>query len=203
MSTTFDVFSSTKEIPTFHDVLARSNQYLREYLERYHCLKHYEIDCRILRRDGKAIAYDKSAQASWDADAYAWFTVSGAAGGCDAYTSQVGDLETEGWFEDIIQMEQAAEKRANIEACLATGVRWTFRRSAGQPAIISLSYGLIAAAFAALTNGFLYSDDSAWNYELFPACADEFLQHYFDPSQADEYGQWAKRCLEDLCGDTH
>ena len=76
------------------------------------------------------------------------------------------------------------------------GFYWAFRRSAGQPAVINLSYGLIAAAFAELSNGFVFSDDGAWDYASFPTNANRFLENYFDPQYpVPEYANWAKECI--------
>jgi hypothetical protein len=82
-----------------------------------------------------------------------------------------------------------------IRECISTGHHWWFRRSAGQPAIISVAYGLIAASLAAITDGFLTSDDSAW--ERLPALPNEFLSWYFRPEKAigENFREWSQRCL--------
>jgi|SRR5262245_39087394 len=89
-------------------------------------------------------------------------------------------------------------KKTLINECLANGHHWSFRRSAGQPAIINVAYGMIAGSLAELTEGFIYSDDSAWDYERFPATAQEFFSWYFRPDKAikAEYAEWAARCIK-------
>jgi len=83
-----------------------------------------------------------------------------------------------------------------MEKCFESGFYWAFRRSIGQPAIINLSYGLIAAAFTELTNGLIFSDDGAWDYAIFPTSADRFLQSYFNPLySAPKYASWARECI--------
>lgn len=71
-----------------------------------------------------------------------------------------------------------------IRTSMEIGYYWSFRRSAGQPGIINLSYGLIAASLAKITDGFIYTDDGAWDYNCFPASADDFLSWYFKPEFA-------------------
>jgi hypothetical protein len=68
----------------------------------------------------------------------------------------------------------------------------------GQPATINVAYGMIAGSLAELTEGFIYSGDSAWDYERFPATAQEFFSWYFRPDKAikAEYAEWASRCIK-------
>jgi hypothetical protein len=48
-----------------------------------------------------------------------------------------------------------------------------------------------------LTNGYIFSDDSAWDYARFPATAHEFYDWYFIPQKAIDpaFGEWAEKCL--------
>jgi hypothetical protein len=61
--------------------------------------------------------------------------------------------------------------------------------------------GLLAAAMAELTDGFIFSDDGAWPGP--PIRSDEFELHYFKPTQAKTYADasWYSRCLESLIND--
>ena len=80
----------------------------------------------------------------------------------------------------------------------AHGHHWSFRRSAGQPAIINVAYGMIAGSLAELTEGFIYSGDSAWDHERFPATTQEFFSWYFRPDKAikAEHAELAARCIK-------
>lgn len=71
-------------------------------------------------------------------------------------------------------------------------------------------YGLIAASVAELTEGFIYSGDNAWDYERFPAQANEFFSWYFYPNLAIDPNnqEWATRNIQFLseelaCLNTH
>lgn len=44
----------------------------------------------------------------------------------------------------------------------------------------SLFYGYIAIALAKLTDGFIYSDDGAWEYSYFPMHAEDFEKIYLN-----------------------
>lgn len=67
----------------------------------------------------------------------------------------------------------------------------------GQPALINLAYGYLAATLAELTNGFIFSDDSAWDYEQFPCRPSEFFDFYFVPEKAISSNclEWSERCI--------
>jgi len=69
-----------------------------------------------------------------------------------------------------------------------------------QPSYIYLTFGLIAASFAELTNGLLFSDDGAWDYKRFPATAEEFDACYFRPEMAisHRYKQRAEYHINNL-----
>lgn len=87
-----------------------------------------------------------------------------------------------------------------IRKCLAVGHYWHFRRSIGQPAIINIAYGLIAGCLAELTDGFVFSDDSAWDWERMPALPSELFSWYFVPGMAinEDFRDWSSRCIESL-----
>ena len=199
MSTTFDVFPSTAVIPTFDDVLRLSQEYLKDALAKHGVMKEFQIDVRIQKKEGDTITpFPKSSPAKWNDDEYAWFVIAGQNGGCDAYYHNMDEfMSIEDWSEELLSCLKAQKFESEIKKCLNNGFWWCFRRSAGQPAIINLAYGLIAAAFAKLTDGFIYSMDSAWDGSLFPTKADEFLDHYFDPNCKDaSKGGWAKDCWD-------
>jgi hypothetical protein len=63
-----------------------------------------------------------------------------------------------------------------------------------------VAYGLIAASLAAIRDGFLTSDDSAWDWQRLPALPDEFLAWYSRPEKAigENFREWSKRCLGHL-----
>ena len=200
MSTTFEAYPSSKDIPSFNDVLTLSNKYLIDKLKMHNIGDDYIIDVKIMKEQThEVVQLEKSSPAVWMTDdEYAWFTVNELPGGCDAYVYSFSDaLEIERWNDEFKDNERARGIETKMRKCFETGFYWVFRRSAGQPAIINLSFGLIAAAFAELTNGFVFSDDGAWDYALFPTNANLFLQRYFDPKYpVPQYANWARKCID-------
>ncbi len=63
---------------------------------------------------------------------------------------------------------------------LKTGYSWRVKRTMGQPAVVNLYYGYLAIAIAVLTEGILYSDDGAWDYECFPIEGKVFEKEYLN-----------------------
>jgi len=132
----------------------------------------------------------------WDPETYAWFMVGDVPGGKDAYFEADSESIRDVWrgeFED----PKCARIESVIRECVEVGHYWSFRRSAGQPGIINLAYGLIAGSLAALTDGFIYSVDSAWDWERMPARPEDFLKFYFRPELAieEDYRTWSRRCI--------
>ncbi len=150
---------------------------------------HVRLDEAIL------LPGDASLQtADWDAE-YAWFYVEpGDGGGTDAYYCKVDELTLEIWDS----FREYGDTYINVNDSLSIGHYWSFRRSAGQPAIINLAYGLIASALAELTKGYIYSDDGAWYGR--PVGADKFDSLYFIAEKADTIGNalWYENCLEQI-----
>lgn len=70
-------------------------------------------------------------------------------------------------------------------------------------AIISFAYGIIAASLAELTDGIIYSEDSAWDYDRFPAVAADFYEWYFDPELTPDpdRAEWARGCFVAIASD--
>lgn len=210
MSTTIDVIPvSTLEI-TFGAVLAKATLRITERLAALGIHEQIELQVNVHKRD-ESVVREVAAQDPfvWSEDEYAWFSIKGIAGGTDAYMEPLerADLEPdEPWWyiryiseynQDIPDLAKRFEQAKQVNR------RIFFRRSAGQPGIIALSYGLIAASVAELTNGVLWSDDGAWSIRRFPADHKGFFDWYFVPELAlhDDDRDWAERCLAGIPDD--
>jgi hypothetical protein len=99
-----------------------------------------------------------------------------------------------------LSKDLSLDRQDLVKKCLENKVQWNFRRSAGQLGITSITYGLIASAFAELTGGIIYSGDGGWDYQVFPATSEEFDSVYFRPEKAisEDNRKWAKDCIENL-----
>ncbi len=135
-----------------------------------------------------------------------WFTVEGIQGGTDAYCKHLEskdiDPEDPWWKVDYIkdQNTQIEDIDPKLEKSKILNRSWYFRRSAGQPATIALSYGMISAAVAELTGGILRFDDGAWDHKRWPAHSKDFLDWYFRPDKAltTDNKEWAQICIEGI-----
>jgi hypothetical protein len=196
MSTAFEVFPTTDHIPSFPELLDAATARLREFLRSYGILQPAPLAVTLRRKepDAPILPLDPTAPAWWPDDCYAWFQVRGVAGGTDAYAWTFDNLNRECLGYVAAEHPEFAHMTA---AALRVGRYWSFRRSAGQPAIITIAYGMLAGSLAELTGGFVYSDDGAWDYKRLPARPDRFLSTYFRPELNrgwDEY-EWAKKCI--------
>ena len=199
MSTTFDVYPSTSSIPTFRQLLDRSTTELHRFLASVDVDARPSIHVRVqYQDDDQPVPLDPQSPLTWPDDTYAWFHVANVPGGTDAYFWSVDDLTLDCWRELTEPRFKAREEL--IHKCLDVGHYWNFRRSAGQPAIINIAYGLIAACLAELTCGFVFSGDSAWDWERMPALPDEFFGWYFVPDLAldNNFREWSIRCIASL-----
>jgi len=202
MATTFDVYPRLAEIPPFRDILDLSTHRLCERLKELEIDSVPAIQVNLHSTNPDTVrAVDVRTPARWGDSEYAWFFVDAMPGGTDAYFRSVGQSDREVWADENLDEHLLLQERAAlIRACLDNGYYWYFRRSAGQPAIINLAYGLIAASVAELTNGFIYSDDGAWDLERFPAIPEEFYTWYFRPEMAldPDSKEWAERNINHL-----
>ncbi|UQZ36222.1 hypothetical protein C2I18_23480 [Paenibacillus sp. PK3_47] len=192
MSTTFEVYPTSSYVPRITELLALANQKLQNFLQPFELKTAPVISARI----GETIVHTNSStflNAQWEEE-YAWFFVNDADGGTDAYYSIVNDLDVEIWTE----YQDSGLRYTKVLHALSIGYYWSFRRSSGQPAMINVAYGFLAAAMAELTGGFLFSDDGAWTGD--PSLASEFEGRYFNPAKANNYGDalWYARCLQSL-----
>ena len=198
MSTTFQVYPQTSYIPSFKEVVAVSQQKLNLFLEDYSIKAHPPIAVQLRSQEPDTIlSLPWEQPAIWSQECYAWFHFPLVGGGTDAYFSYLDPEDREYWNERCQTDEWVAKRQELVLSCLTQGYFWRFRRSMGQSGLINLTYGLVAASFAELTDGFIYSEDGAWDYERFPATAQEFCSWYFRPAQAIrvDYKNWAERCL--------
>ncbi len=200
MTTTFEAYTPTLDIPSYRDVLELSNRRLKEFLLGIGIEKEMRIIMEIRKcRTNQSKNFNFNDKARWAVDEYSWFMVSNQQGGCDAYCCLVEQDNYDYWEYEFKSNNRATNMKSKIRDCLETGLYWYFRRSAGQPSIINLSYGLIASAFAELTNGIIFTDDNAWDYNMFPTEAGIFLAKYFNPEYPSaEHGSWARECINSL-----
>lgn len=214
MSTTFDVYPGNAVIPTFADVIELAQSEINAFLSRY-TIGPIELSVSFMGIDflidanRNRVAPALNEPFCWDGeegDPYAWFHIPKINGGTDVYCRNVGGDSGNATFYRTLLIESVEAECSGgmtmlggaLKNALAVGRYWTFRRSAGQPGVINLSYGMLAAALAKLTDGVVYSEDSAWPSQDLPKPAEHFFSAYFRPelsSNLDEKA-WFSRCIE-------
>jgi hypothetical protein len=204
MSTTFDVYPGTAGIPTFGELIELASTRLAERLRCHGINVRPELKVEVRHHGShQEVAITPDGEMTWKRDEYGWFHVPGVLGGTDVDYRTVEEMDWKMWRELLETNERARGERFRIESCLATGHYWAFRRSVGQPAIINFAYGIIAASLAELTDGIIYSYDSAWDYDRFPAVAADFYEWYFNPEETPDTDRadWARACLLTIASD--
>ncbi|ABN53772.1 MAG TPA: hypothetical protein DEF39_00700 [Hungateiclostridium thermocellum] len=202
MSTTFDVYPGKEYIPSFAELLDISNKKVNDFLRNLGISKNITIDVEVHNNTGelqkKFNIHDKLI---WNNESYAWFFIRGVNGGTDSYYYKITELDREIWKNEIETNIKARELRDIINKSINIGYYWSFRKSIGQPGIINLAYGLIAASLAEITGGFVYSDDGAWDYSYFPALPEDFFRWYFKPEYVvkNEDKVWLQNCIKSIC----
>lgn len=204
MSTTFEVYPGTERIPTFREVADLTGRNLREFLRRERIDVMVPFTVGLYHGIGEVhepVPLDLDAPAVWTDDQYAWFSIPNIAGGMDAYFRPVKQFGRDQCMVDVVSSRGLDESWQNaLHKALEVGHYWSLRRSAGQPGLIAVGYGMLAAALAELTGGFVYTDDGAWDYKRFPAWPQEMMTWYFRPemTEDEERKDWSGRLLRSL-----
>lgn len=201
MSTTFNVLPSKITVPTYKEIVDLANTNLNTYLCNIGIDKKVTINFNVQKNMiNELLPFDSGDELVQNDNSYAWFFVHNTPGGTDCYYCRNLPIDKEVWDGELQDNVNAQRYQKEILRSMSIGYRWIFRRSAGQPAIIALSYGILAASLAQLTDGIIYSDDGAWDYSKFPADADEFLAWYFRPELATNEADkaFSIECIEQM-----
>ncbi|ULH18152.1 hypothetical protein MF271_21995 (plasmid) [Deinococcus sp. KNUC1210] len=197
MATTIDVYPASVEVPSTREVLALGSMKLWAYLSSLGVDVRPQVQAELLARGSHhAQELVLDAPFAWPENHYMWFTVGTVNGGTDAYCQSLDDK----WGVDA-STHGLPFSRAHIDdptvfkTARRGGRWWYFRRSAGQSALVHVLYGCLASALAELTNRVVYSDDSAWDAERFPARSVELDRWFMRPEDAlsDQFRVWAQR----------
>lgn len=188
MSTTFEVYPGNKDIPSFSELLSNTEKEVNEYLKSINVTPNIKLGVEIQSiKDHIKIPFQLTDKMIWEDSMYAWFYICDIPGGTDAYLYQHNNLDIEFLREELATNPNFRKYQSIIVNNIKLGYSWSFRRSAGQPAIITLCYGFLAATLAKLTKGIIYSDDGAWDYKKFPADPNDFIQWYFRLEYIEEH----------------
>ena len=206
MSTTFKVFPTTTIDISFGQVINTSERHINHFLKRIGLSKTIKLKVNIHDNDETYIKnIQLDSKFDWENNEYAWFSIEGTVGGTDAYCEEINgsdiDPEHPWWKLEILEENNNSIQnfREKLGKAKLLNRYWQFRRSAGQPGIIALSYGYICASIAELSDGILWTDDGAWDIKRFPAVSSEFFDWYFQPDKATTYdADWSKECIDSI-----
>jgi len=208
MSTTFNIYPGNSTIPTFKDVLEACTNQFHLYLEKVGIQRQPELEVRVFTSKGNnEVTVNINEPFKWEEDQYIWIQVKGIDAGTDGYFWLNDQTDFEYWQEDIIPMKRCENIKDLLTACISQGYHWQFRRSAGQPGVINILYGILSGTLASLTHGVVFSDDTAWDYQRMPIKGQDFLENYYFPEKETNQDiknnainsiKWAKEELEGI-----
>jgi hypothetical protein len=201
MSTDIHAYPRLSRIPTFGEVTDLATRRLQDYFRDMEIPGAPVIRAQVgTQSTGVYGEVDYSTPAMWGDRENAWFYVPQVNSGAPA---KIDSLDDE-WRQSLRELTRThavyARQKDLIEECLSTDHIWRLHRAAGHPCTITVAYGMVAAAFCELTDGFLDIDDDAWDGDRFPATAQEFYTWYFRPDQAldPETQEWSARCVRNM-----
>lgn len=200
MSTTFEVHPTTVYIPSIQDIIALATKNIEQFYRFYELPQSRKLSFEFQDINHTVLDATEDSPLINSEESSLWFYYEELNGGTDAHFRQVDDLDIDCWNNEILTRKQSQKRAAEIKQSLEMGHYWIFRRSAGQSAEINLAYGYLASSLAELTNGLIYSNDSAWDYECFPCSSAEFNSFYFKPemTNAINYKEWSSQCIESI-----
>ncbi len=204
MSTTFDVFPKNCFIPSFEELFDKASVNLNNYLNDIGSNHKYEITFQQLNISDNAVIESATPESFYltNPEHYLWIQLSGIEGGIECYY----DLAGEEILAELIEGQHITKQKAKeIKLSLNQDYYWWFCRSAGQPQIVNLFYGILAGTLAELTEGMVFSGDCAWEYEALPSKGNDFLEIYMKPEKVlhdVEFKDFASDCIYELTHNT-
>lgn len=139
----------------------------------------YDIKCKVTEVSFDSKKCKKPVFLTSNEEKYTIFNIN-EEGEIYVFYDKIEKIDEEFWNEEIKINENARFMEKKIWDSLKTGYSWRVKRTMGQPAVVNLYYGYLAIAIAVLTEGILYSDDGAWNYECFPIEGKSFEKEYLN-----------------------
>jgi hypothetical protein len=200
MSTSFGVIpTKIDERLTFANVVNIAEQSINDFLRSYKLNPVVKLSVNVHDNDEKYTTNINPAEKFiWKDSEHAWFTMDKAKGGTEAYCNRLSETLDfwPSYIEDVCHDLVSAKE---IELIKKYDIKWYFKRSAGQSALVNVAYGHLAAALAKVTDGIIYSE-SAWDPQLFPMKYDNFTSIYFRPEMTDHEPsrKWAEKCLNNM-----
>ncbi len=177
MSISFEIFPTTKKIPKCEEVNEYSINLFNGFIQNENIV--YDIKCKVTEVSFDSKKCKKPVFLTSNEEKYTIFNIN-EEGEIYVFYDKIEKIDEEFWNEEIKINENARFMEKKIWDSLKTGYSWRVKRTMGQPAVVNLYYGYLAIAIAVLTEGILYSDDGAWDYECFPIEGKAFEKEYLN-----------------------
>lgn len=165
MSTSFEVYPTKDNIPELKNIIAKSVAMFEDFL------KFHDIEKNISISVPESITINENTYNTIEIN---------QSGSIYLFFIKHDSLYTEMWDTELKNNPRAELLEKSILKNRKLGYSWEVKRTAGQPAIASLFYGFVAMTLAQETDGFIYSDDGAWSYELFPTKWQNLYSEHFN-----------------------
>lgn len=183
MSTSFEIYPTNDNIPEFTRIISKSLNMFKNFL-KVHNIKTYINTESYAVHENQAIytppfITDKE-------NTYNTIELN-KIGNIYLFYIKLDNTDTEMWDYELKTNPRAKLFKNSILKNRKIGYLWQIKRTAGQPAVVSLFYGFVAMAIAQETDGFIYSDDGAWSYELFPTEWKSLYSEYLDINKIKDH----------------
>ncbi|MCM1314259.1 MAG: hypothetical protein NC244_02690 [Alistipes senegalensis] len=176
MSTCFEVYPTNDNIPEFSKIILKAVRMFEDFL-KFHKIETY-INTEIYAVHEDNIISEPQF-ITFQENIYNTIEIN-QTGNIYLFYIKHDDFYNGMWNDEIKNNSRAKILENSILKNRRIGYSWDIKRTVGQPAIVSLFYGFIAMALARETDGFIYSDDGAWSYELFPTEWQNLYSEYFN-----------------------
>lgn len=177
MSISFEIFPITKKIPKCEEVIEYSINLFNGFIQNENIV--YDIKCKVTEVSFDNKECIKPVFLTSSEEKYTIFNVN-EEGEIYVFYDKISKIDEEFWDEEVKINENARFMEKKIWDNFKVGYSWRVKRTMGQPAVVNLYYGYLAIAIAVLTEGILYSDDGAWDYECFPIEGKAFEKEYLN-----------------------
>ena len=197
MSMSFDIFPANMYIPGCEEIKKISQGLLENYLSQENI--DFNISLAYRKQEFETNKSLNSEYLVTSEKEYQSFVINNT-GEVLVFFRGLSEIDREFWKEEISINDKAGQLKNQIETSLKIGYMWNVKRTMNQPAIISIYYGFLAIAIAALTDGIIYSDDGGWDSRCFPLGAEQFMDEYLNLSELQDrtIKEFTEKCLRSL-----
>ena len=183
MSTSFEIYPTNNNIPELSLLISEAVSMFENFM-KYHNIKSY-INTELYAVNENQTVYTPKFVTDSE-NIYNTIELN-KIGNIYLFYIKIDDTDVALWNDELKNNPRAESIKSSIMKNREIGYLWQVKRTAGQPAIVSLFYGFVAMALARETDGFIYSDDGAWSYELFPTEWKSLYSEYLDINKIKDH----------------